>query len=171
VTTSQQQQHVVRSDQGERSQVMGLGARVLLDGAATRGAFALVEHTLAPRALGAPTHTHEREDECSYVIEGRLGVEVGGEVHVAGPGDVVVKPRGVPHAFWNAGDEPARFLEIVSPPGFERYFADFAPFVPPQAADVDGAGAAAVQARYGMTMDFASIGRLGAAHGLAGPDA
>ena len=67
-------------------------------------------------------HTHRNEDEYSYVLEGRLGVQLGDEVLEAGPGELVFKPRGVPHAFWNAGDEPLRLLELISPAGFENYF-------------------------------------------------
>jgi quercetin dioxygenase-like cupin family protein len=51
------------------------------------------------------------------VLEGEIGVQIGEEVRVACPGDLVFKPRGVPHAFWNAGDTPARALEIISPAG------------------------------------------------------
>ncbi len=57
-------------------------------------------------------HTHRHEDEYTYVLEGEIGVQVGDEVRVARPGDLVFKPRGVPHAFWNAGDVPARALEM-----------------------------------------------------------
>jgi hypothetical protein len=41
---------------------------------------------------------------------------------VAGPGDLVWKPRNQWHTFWNPGDAPARILEIISPAGFERFF-------------------------------------------------
>ena len=86
--------------------------------------FSLVEHPIAPRTLGAPMHVHEHEDEYSYVLEGEVGVQIGDEVRYARAGDLVVKPRGIPHAFWNRTDEPARLLEIISPGGFERYFAE-----------------------------------------------
>src|SRR5919202_4395209 len=98
----------------------------MIDEETTGGAFSLVEHPLPPRALGAPLHTHRNEDEYSYVLEGRVGVQLGDEVLEAGPGDLVFKPRGVPHASWNAGDEPARLLEIISPAGFDRYFRETA---------------------------------------------
>jgi len=49
------------------------------------GAFSLVEHPLPPRALGAPLHTHGNEDEYSYVVEGRFGLQLGAEVLEAGP--------------------------------------------------------------------------------------
>ena len=56
-----------------------------------------------------------------------MGAQIGDEVVEAGPGDLVLKPRGIPHAFWNPGDEETRVLEIISPAGFEQYFADLAP--------------------------------------------
>ena len=103
-----------------------LGAVLMLGTERTGGRFSVVEHPLAPRALGSPVHTHRNEDEYSVVLEGVVGAEVGGQVIEAGPGVVLVKPRGVPHAFWNPADEPARLLEIISPAGFEQYFADLA---------------------------------------------
>jgi uncharacterized cupin superfamily protein len=59
--------------------------------------------------LGSPVHTHSAEDEYSIVLSGTLTAQVGDEIVEAGPGAVVAKPRGVAHAFWNAGDEPVRF--------------------------------------------------------------
>ena len=97
--------------------------------AGTDGAFALVEHDLAPRAVGAPLHTHAHEDENSHVTAGRLGVQIGGAVLEAGPGDTVVKPRGIAHAFGNPGDEPVRFLEPIRPAGFEHDFGEIEPLL------------------------------------------
>src|SRR5215212_1219526 len=114
-------------DEGETVWLRKLGIRFMIGGEETQDNFALVEHPIGPRALAAPMHTHEREDEYTYVLEGEIGFQIGEEVLVARPGDLVFKPRGVPHAFWNAADEPARALEIISPAGFERYFAELAP--------------------------------------------
>jgi quercetin dioxygenase-like cupin family protein len=147
----------------------GLGVRFLLDGESTGGALAVVEHPIAPRVLAAPTHTHQREDEYSYVLEGRVGFQVGDEVREAGPGEAVAKPRGTPHAFWNPGDEPARLLEIISPAGFEQYFRELAPLLA-GAGPPDVAAIGALQARYALTMDFSTIDSLSAAHGLRGPE-
>src|SRR4029453_8322550 len=82
-----------------------------------------------PRALGAPLHSHHNEDEHSYVLQGRFGIQLGDELLEAGPGDLLFKPRAVAHAFWNAGDEPARLLELISPAGFEHYFRELAPLL------------------------------------------
>jgi hypothetical protein len=76
-----------------------------------------------------------------------------------------MKPRGVPHAFWNAGDEPARLLEVITPGGFEGYFVRLAEIVRPGAVPDMGA-LAALAAEYDLEVDPASIPRLAQAHGL-----
>jgi mannose-6-phosphate isomerase-like protein (cupin superfamily) len=153
----------ISSNEGDRADFPRLGTRYLIRGESTDGRFGLIEHEIPPRALAAPTHHHE--DEYSFVLEGRVGVQIGDEEAVAGPGELVVKPRGIPHAFWNAGDEPARLLELISPAGFERYFEEMAPHLagagPPGVEQVG-----AIQAIYGLTMDRESIGTLSERHGL-----
>jgi quercetin dioxygenase-like cupin family protein len=126
---------VVGPRDGKQVQIGGMGVRFMVG--AERGAgFSLVEHPIAPRALAAPMHSHAHEDEYSYVLEGEVGIQVGDEVTVAKPGDMVFKPRGVPHAFWNAGDAPARLLEIISPAPFANYFAELEPlFMRPEGFD------------------------------------
>jgi mannose-6-phosphate isomerase-like protein (cupin superfamily) len=142
-----------------------LGAVLLLGAERTGGQLSVVEHPLAPRALGSPVHTHRHEDEYSVVLEGVVGAQVGDETLQAEPGTVLVKPRGVPHAFWNPADRPARLLEIIAPGGFEHYFADMADiFAAPGAPDP--ARLAAAAGRYGLDVDFSSITQLAAAHGL-----
>jgi quercetin dioxygenase-like cupin family protein len=146
----------------------GLGVRFMVDGATSGGGFALVEHPIDPRSLAAPMHRHANEDEYSYVLEGRVGVQLGDEVIEAGPGDFVFKPRGQWHAFWNPGDEPARLLEIISPAGFEKYFEEIAPLLPPNREEPDFERLAEVRGRYGLEMDADSIERLTREHGLGG---
>jgi quercetin dioxygenase-like cupin family protein len=152
---------------GDRADFPVLGNRYILRGQDTGGGFALIEHEIAPRSLAAPTHTHQHEDEYSYVLSGRVGIQIGDEVEEAGPGELVAKPRGIPHAFWNAGDEPARLLELISPAGFERYFEELAPHLagdgPP-----DLEALAEIQGRYGLSMDMESRERLTKEHGLQG---
>ena len=83
-------------------------------------------------------------------------------------GDTVFKPRGIAHAFWNPGDEPVRFLEIITPSGFEQYFADVEPLLTADGPP-DIAALAAVQARYALSMDLESAQPLVATHGLNAP--
>ena len=113
---------------------------------------------MSARALGAPLHRHTREDEYSYVLTGRVGALLGDDVLVSGPGDLIFKPRNQWHTFWNAGDEPARILEIISPAGFEKYFAELVELggsrnAPPEALRALGQ-------RYGLEVDPQSIPKL-----------
>ncbi|GAA5534159.1 cupin domain-containing protein [Deinococcus aluminii] len=75
----------------------------LISGSQTAGAFALLEHVLEVGALGSPPHTHSHEDEWSYVLEGELTVDFGGQAVQASPGELVFKPRRQPHTFLNLG--------------------------------------------------------------------
>ena len=93
-----------------------LGVRFMIPGDDTDGRFSLVEHPIPPLSLAAPLHRHSHEDEYSYVLEGRMGALLGDEVVYAEVGDLVYKPRGQWHTFWNAIDGPTRILEIISPP-------------------------------------------------------
>ncbi|WP_206615607.1 cupin domain-containing protein [Solirhodobacter olei] len=156
--------NVLAPDEGQMVHLLALGVRFMIDGERTGGAFSLVEHPLPPRALGSPLHTHRNEDEYSFILEGRVGLQLGEEVLVAGPGDLVFKPRGVVHAFWNAGDEPARLLEIISPAGFENYFRELAPLLLDREVNHDAI--LEVAARYGLDIDFATVSMLAERHGL-----
>ena len=145
----------------------GMGARFVMDGGDAGGRFGLIEHPIGPRGLACPLHLHTREDEYSFVLEGRWGFQLGDRVVYAEPGDLVYKPRDVWHSFWNASDEPARLLEIISPSGFEHYFVELAGLL---AAGVgrDSEEYTALSGRYGLQMDFASVPKLLASHGLVG---
>jgi mannose-6-phosphate isomerase-like protein (cupin superfamily) len=127
-----------------------IGVRFMSDGSEAAERFSLVEHPMSPRALAAPLHRHTREDEYSYVLEGRMGALLGDDVVEAGPGDLVFKPRNQWHTFWNAGDEPCRILEIISPAGFERFFRELSDLG--GVAQVDGDVLAQLNERYGLEM-------------------
>jgi quercetin dioxygenase-like cupin family protein len=144
-----------------------IGVRFMIDGEETHRGFSLVEHPMSPRALAAPLHRHAREDEYSYVLEGRVGALLGDEVLVGSPGDLIFKPRNQWHTFWNAGDEPARILEIIAPAGFERFFGEL--------VDLGGVARAEPQiladlcARYGLEMAPESVPGLVERFGLRFP--
>jgi quercetin dioxygenase-like cupin family protein len=156
--------HLLGPDEGEVVHLRALGVRFMIDGEMTGGAFSLVEHPLPPRALGAPLHTHRNEDEYSYVLEGRVGVQLGPDLLEAGPGDLLFKPRGVAHTFWNAGDQPVRLLELISPAGFENYFRALAPLL--ATTERDEAAIGEVVARHQLDIDFGSIPALAEQHRL-----
>jgi mannose-6-phosphate isomerase-like protein (cupin superfamily) len=146
---------VIGPADGKQGFLGSIGVRFMLDGEDAGGDFSLIEHPMSPRALAAPLHRHNREDEYSYVLEGRMGALLGDDVLEAGPGDLVCKPRGEWHTFWNAGEEPARILEIIAPAGFEHYFAELAAMGGGAAADPQALGELA--GRYQLEMAPESI--------------
>jgi mannose-6-phosphate isomerase-like protein (cupin superfamily) len=141
-----------------------IGVRFMIDGAEAGERFSLVEHPMSPRALAAPLHLHTREDEYSYVLQGRMGALLGDDVVEAGPGDLVHKPRNQWHTFWNAGDEPCRILEIISPAGFEHFFRELSDLGGAMAADPDEF--ARLRGRYGLDMQPESVPELVQRFGL-----
>jgi quercetin dioxygenase-like cupin family protein len=134
----------------------------------TDSGVAVVEHTLAPGTLGAPLHRHSNEDEISHVLEGELTAKQGEAITTAAPGEFVVKPRGVWHTFWNAGDEPLRFTETIAPGAFAAYFAELAELMPegePPGEETMGE-VGALAAEYDLEMDPSSVPDLLERHGL-----
>jgi mannose-6-phosphate isomerase-like protein (cupin superfamily) len=163
---------VVGPRDGKLGQLGGVGVRFMVDAAESGGGFALVEHPMEPHALAAPMHRHSREDEYSFVLEGRVGADLGGEIVYGEAGDLIFKPRGQWHTFWNAGDGPARILEIISPAGFEKFFDEVTDLA--RRGELDPGRMAAIAAEYGVELDLTSVPGLVSAHGVtfaAGPPA
>jgi quercetin dioxygenase-like cupin family protein len=146
---------VVGPSDGKAGFLGSIGVRFMIDGEETDQGFSLVEHPMSPRALAAPLHRHIREDEYSYVLEGKVGALLVDEVLVGEVGDLIFKPRNQWHTFWNAGNTRARILEIIAPAGFERFFEEL--------VDIGGVANADPQAlgelcrRYDLEMDPDSI--------------
>lgn len=130
----------------------------------TGGALAVVEHPIDPGRLVRP-HVHEREDEISCVVQGRIGLRIGDEEFSAGPGDWVFKPRGVAHTFWNLGPEPARLIEVITPGAFAHFFEELgailAAGVPPDMKRMHE-----LDAKYGHRIDMEWVPALQAKYGL-----
>lgn len=152
---------VVGPGDGKIVDLGSLGVRFMVWSEESGGGFSLVEHPIPPRTLAAPLHRHTNEDEYSYVLEGRMGALLGDAVVYADVGTLVFKPRDQWHTFWNAGDEPCRILEIISPGGFERLFEE--------AAEPRESTEPSLDVRYGIEFDHESVGRLCEEHGLEFP--
>jgi mannose-6-phosphate isomerase-like protein (cupin superfamily) len=163
---------IVGPRDGKLGQLGGIGVRFMIDGAESGEAFSLVEHPMEPRALAAPMHRHSREDEYSFVLEGRVGADLGGQIVYGEVGDLIFKPRGQWHTFWNAGDSPARILEIISPAGFEKFFDKVTDLAARD--ELDPVLLASIAAEYGVELDLSSVPGLMTAHGvkfMGGPPA
>ena len=74
---------------GRLVELGSIGARMMAWTEETGGGFSMVEHPIAPRTMAAPWHMHTREDEYSYVLEGRMGALLGDDDVYADPGDFV----------------------------------------------------------------------------------
>ena len=156
---------------GKFVDLQSVGVRFMVWGAETGGTFSLVEHPIPPRTLVAPLHLHTREDEYSYVLEGRMGALLGDDVVYAEPGDLVFKPRNQWHTFWNAGDTTCRLLEIISDAGFEHFFKELGE----RMAEAKAASVAQVPGlpelgdRYGIYFQPESVPELCQKYGLVFP--
>jgi hypothetical protein len=100
-------------------------------------------------------HRHHREDEYSFVLEGSIGAMLGDSVIIGNPGDLIFKPREQWHTFWNAGDTPARILEIISPAGFENYFREAGAEL--IGGHPDPQRLAVLRERYALDVDMSSV--------------
>jgi mannose-6-phosphate isomerase-like protein (cupin superfamily) len=149
---------IVSPQEGEMGFLGSIGARFMIDGLETGERFSLVEHPMSARALAAPLHMHTREDEYTFVLQGRMGALLGDDVVEAGPGDLVHKPRNQWHTFWNAGDEPCRILEIIAPAGFENFFRELSDMGGAIKADPDDL--TALGERYGLHFQLDSVPEL-----------
>ena len=149
---------VLGPNDGKAGFLGSMGVRLMINSADSGGGFSLVEHPMSAHALAAPLHRHSREDEYSYVVEGRVGALLGEDVLIGCPGDLIFKPRHQWHTFWNAGDKPARILEIISPAGFEQYFAELVDLG--GSTKADPLALRALSERYGLEVNPKSIPEL-----------
>ncbi len=128
---------------------------------------AIVEHTLPPHTLAAPLHRHSREDEISYVLEGEMTVLADDELTTVPAEESVVKGRDVWHTFWNASDEPLRFLEIIAPGEFSEFFEEISHIYPLNPTDEEAlARFEEICERYDFEADLESIPKLCEEHSL-----
>ena len=142
------------------------GVRFMTWAEETGGGFSLLEHPIPPHTLAAPLHRHSREDEYSFVLEGRMGALLGDDIILAEAGELAFKPRDQWHAFWNPDPTPCRILEIISPGGFERFFDELPTLMSRPGfnpTDITKLGKL-----YGLEFKPESVPKLCADHGLNG---
>ena len=99
------------------------------------------------------------------MLEGEIGARIGDQVLVATPGCYILKPRGILHTVWNAGTKRARYIEIISPAGFEQFFAEIAELFqgdgPPDFEKLTN-----LASKYGTTIDMTWVPELTAKYNL-----
>jgi quercetin dioxygenase-like cupin family protein len=119
------------------------------------GELMILTYTAPAGLAGPPPHVHAHTDEAFHVLAGTLTMTAGGEVHRADAGGTVFVPRGVAHTFANPDPKAVTMLVIMTPGGFEGYFAELAELVD-AGLHVDPDAVAAVQARYDLAPLVAS---------------
>ncbi len=157
---------VLPSPHGPDRSIGSIGVGFRLSGDQTNGQVAVVEHPFPVGALVVP-HVHTREDEFSIVTAGAIGFRSGTDEVVLEAGGYICKPRGELHAMWNAGSTEARMIEIITPAGFEQFFAELADMVeqgPPDPARLEP-----LAASYGTFIDPTWVPELMAKYGLNSP--
>ncbi len=114
---------VVADGEGEKVWAMGVQVTVKVRAEDTGGAYSVFEDVIPPGG-GPPPHTHSREDETIYVVEGELVAYLDGKKHEVKKGAWVHMPRGVEHYFKNTSNKPTRMILTYSPGGFEKWFLE-----------------------------------------------
>ncbi|MFW8595031.1 cupin domain-containing protein [Cribrihabitans neustonicus] len=104
---------------------LGVRYKTILSPDQTGGAMSIVD-SWSPAGSGPPRHIHEREDETFVMLTGTCKVWIAGQETIAGPGESAFIPRGTEHTFKVVGTEPSRHLVILTPGGFEGFFAEMA---------------------------------------------
>jgi quercetin dioxygenase-like cupin family protein len=102
--------------------ILGMPIWVTLPASRTGGRLTVLEHVADP-GQGPPLHVHTHEDEAFYILAGRFRTRFGDLVADAGPGESIFLPRGIPHTWKCLGPEPGRLLIVITPSGFENFFA------------------------------------------------
>ncbi|MEU5690296.1 cupin domain-containing protein [Actinosynnema sp. NPDC020468] len=131
---------VRRAEDVEHLPAVGGSYSIRLSGGDTGGRLAVVEHRLEPGALGASPHVHHGHEEDFVVLDGEITF-TGPEELTLGAGGALAVPRGTPHGFRNDSVRPARCLVVLTPAGYEDYFAEVSRIVAsghePTAAELD----------------------------------
>lgn len=131
--------HLVRTHQDRFAEFHGPGYSEIIfktSTAETPSLFA-IEHTRLVPGWGPPLHLHVAQEEWFYVLEGQVLIQAGDQRATLNPGDSILGPRNVPHAFVAIGPNPARMLITYTPGGqMEQFFRDTASTGPQHMAGI-----------------------------------
>ena len=106
------QPKIIRSDEGQRLNVIGDIQTIKLSGKDTGGQFTLIEEENIPGTM-IPLHVHSKEDEVFKVLKGQMELTVGDETTILNAGDIGFGPRGVPHSWKIVGSEKAKVISLA----------------------------------------------------------
>ena len=128
---------------------LGVRYKTILSAAETGGAMSIVD-SVSPAGSGPPRHVHEREDEAFVLLSGECEFWLEGQTFRKRAGETAFVPRGREHTFRVVGSLPSRHLIILTPGGFEGFFAEMARsgFRIPEDMEQVGASAAGYNLRF-----------------------
>jgi quercetin dioxygenase-like cupin family protein len=129
---------------------LGVPTQVRASGETTKGAFGLIEHWEMPSGFASPYHTHHREDESFYILQGEVAFVLDGNWQRVGQGAFLFGPREVAHGFKAVGDKPVQMLIQTTPGGFEQFVLELAQPLEDPIAPPDFAKLTETAARYGI---------------------
>ena len=159
-----EKKYLISPDEGVHLSILDITHKVTAEDFG--GAFTITEAGLPPGEM-IPPHTHTREDECNFVLEGELTFDVGGEIVLAPAGSFVLKPRGVYYAFCNTGTGANRHLEIHTPGEFENYYDEYEQIVESEMGEEERRKARVeLGERYGVTWHDELIPEVRARFGI-----
>ena len=106
---------MIRTGATIENPITGERLRFLKTSRDTNGERVVLECTVQQHGFVAAAHMHPEQSEHFQILTGRVGFRLGGENVELGPGESVLVESGTAHKFWNAGEEPARFVCVVRP--------------------------------------------------------
>jgi mannose-6-phosphate isomerase-like protein (cupin superfamily) len=109
------------SDAGFATTSWGEQARARIRSVETEGRLSVLVYR-APAGFGPPRHLHRQDDEIFLIEQGTIALWTPHDCRTAGPGDVVMLPRRVPHTWRAYGNDPVRLQVTVTPGEFETFF-------------------------------------------------
>ncbi len=116
-------------DEGRRIDLPNWSMLVKVTAGDTLGRLTVLEGLMGAGQPGPLPHVHDGHDETFVLTEGRLRFRVGDGFHTAVAGETVFASRRLAHGFGNPFEEPARYVAILTPSGYEDYFAEVAEHV------------------------------------------
>jgi mannose-6-phosphate isomerase-like protein (cupin superfamily) len=114
-------QTILKHGEGDSFWVLGDLYTFKVTAKQTNGTFTIIDQIIQPQN-GPPPHTHHREDEAFYVLEGRFAFLCGDKESVLEAGSFAYIPKGTLHTFKNIGEGQGRLLVIITPAGLEEFF-------------------------------------------------
>jgi quercetin dioxygenase-like cupin family protein len=125
----------VPSNGGQSVNILGIPMLIRAHGRDTNGTLAVVESHDSPGG-GPPPHIHHREDETFQILEGEYEFTVAGKTLPAKAGDTLFAPRGIPHTYRCVSQGGGKLSVVLTPAGFENFFAEIGAITPQQQQDI-----------------------------------